>query len=65
MNQPSVTPHGYPTQVEPLVSHRITIEPSLWDFAKEVGRGNASAGFRHILRQAKALREQATSSGTR
>lgn len=51
--------HDYPNQIEPLEPHRVMLEPSLWQYAKDVGRGNASAGLRHIVREAK----QATSRG--
>lgn len=44
---------------ERKISASITLEPSLWEFAKEVGRGNTSYGIRYILQRAKEdTREQ-------
>ena len=42
---------------EPAGNHSITIEDSYWQFAKQLGNGNASAGIRKALYEAYDRRQ--------
>lgn len=44
--------HSPPLRAEALEVHTIRLEPSLWELAKRIGRGNAAAGIRLALREA-------------
>lgn len=45
---------------EKVGNHSITLENSYWQFAKELGNGNASAGIRKALYEAYANKESST-----
>ena len=44
-------------------SHTITVPPSLWTLAKQIGRGNASAGITYLLERAKVESEKEDVAG--
>jgi hypothetical protein len=50
-------------QYEYKDSHTITVPPSLWKFAKYLGRGNASAGITYLLERAKIESEKEDLAG--
>ncbi len=56
MKQQDITPHvnlQLAPEVERTERRTISIEPSLWAIARSIGRGNASAGVRWLLQQAR------------
>lgn len=50
--------------VEPLKPRSIKLEDSLWEVAKHIGNGNASAGIRAILRGASQREDSSVGEHT-